>query len=43
MRSIYVGVGGLAAGDEKDTCQEREKNGKMIHLEIKLSSPKEIR
>ena len=28
MRSIYVGVGGLAAGGEKDTCQEREKKRK---------------
>ena len=54
MCSIYVGGGGgggelkgvgwrRAAGGEKDTCQERKKNGKMINLEIKSSSPEEMK
>ena len=32
-----------AAGGEKDTCQEREKNGKTIHLEMKSSSHEEMK
>ena len=50
MRIIYVGGGGLkglgwrwAAGGEKDTYQERKKNGKMIHLEMKSSSHEEMK
>ena len=48
MRSIFVGGGGvegggLAAGGEKDTCQERKKNEKTIHLDIKSSLPEEIK
>ena len=35
--------GGLAVGGEKDTHQDRVKNGKTIHLEIKSSSPEEIK
>ena len=30
-------------GGEKDIYQEREKNGKTIHLEIKSSSPEEMK
>ena len=48
MCSIYFGKGGvegvgLAVGGEKDTYQERKKNGKMIHLEMKSSSHEEMK
>ena len=49
MSSIYVGRGGGGGGGvevvglavcgrgDKDTCQERGKNGKRINLEMKSS------